>query len=91
MRELLRQIQRVEQLSPAIHWHGNLSDSDMGRDLLVKNNNNITKNSFSERKSMLGVNQRAVHRGQESAGDAWSARQAVGHHASELCVLPGRT
>ena len=35
MRELLRQIQRVEQLSPAIHWHGNLSDSDMGRDLLV--------------------------------------------------------
>ena len=44
MRELLRQIQRVEQLSPAIHWHGNLSDSDMGRDLLVKNNS-ITKNS----------------------------------------------
>ena len=36
MRELLRQIQRVEQLSPAIHWHGNLSDSDMGRDLLVR-------------------------------------------------------
>ena len=91
MRELLRQIQRVEQLSPAIHWHGNLSDSDMGRDLLVKNNNSITKNSFSMRKSMLGVNQRAVHRGQESAGDAWSARQAVGHHASELCVIPGGT
>ena len=45
MRELLRQIQRVEQLSPAIHWHGNLSYSDMGRDLLVKNNNSITKNS----------------------------------------------
>ena len=45
MRELLRQIQRVEQLSPAIHWHGNLSDSDMGRDLLVKKNNSITKNS----------------------------------------------
>ena len=46
MRELLRQIQRVEQLSPAIHWHGNLSDSDMGRDLLVKNN---TKNNFFQR------------------------------------------
>ena len=24
MRELLRQIQHAEQLSPAIHWHGNL-------------------------------------------------------------------
>jgi len=53
MRELLRQIQRVEQLSPAIHWHGNLSDSDMGRDLLVSINALCTEDKKVE--EMPGV------------------------------------
>ena len=94
MRELLRQIQRVEQLSPAIHWHGNLSDSDMGRDLLVniyecdvETVNALSCKTLSD-DNATGFHQRPLHRGQEGRRDAQRARQALGHDAPELRLLP---